>query len=306
MIKKRVVLVLGAGASAPFKFPLGQGLKDEIVFKLNDKKNPYFKALNAIGFDRYIVEEFVNNLSFSGRNSVDEFLEFRNKFIDVGKAAIDLVLSKHENRQELFSKGDWYQYIYNMMNTSFDDFENNQISFITFNYDRSLEYYLNTALQNSYGVSQDESYAKLKNIPIVHLHGQLGGYPSETSDIREFGLPIIENQNFLEKVGKGIKIIHEHSEITKDKEFATARTLIPKSTILLFLGFGYNEVNVKRLFEGLNKYPTRVYGTGFKLEPGEVSKVKNIFASLNIQIEIADKDTDILMYLRGHRDWIEG
>jgi hypothetical protein len=46
-----------------------------------------------------------------------------------------------------------------------------------FNYDRSLEHFLFTALKYSSGKSDDECAGKLKTIPIIHLHGDLGALP---------------------------------------------------------------------------------------------------------------------------------
>ena len=56
-------------------------------------------------------------------------------------------------------------------------FEN--VAFITFNYDRSLEFFLLTTLKNRYQKTEQECAAKLKNIPIVHLYGKLALLPWE-------------------------------------------------------------------------------------------------------------------------------
>jgi len=41
----------------------------------------------------------------------------------------------------------WYEYLFNQLTTRFDDFEKNKLSILTFNYDRSLEFYLFTCMR---------------------------------------------------------------------------------------------------------------------------------------------------------------
>lgn len=87
------------------------------------------------------------------------------------------VLMCCEDNVVMFERGDWYQYFCDKLNTSFEEFDQNKISIITFNYDRSLEHSLFTALKNSYAKNDRDCASKLKNIPIVHVYGQLGYLP---------------------------------------------------------------------------------------------------------------------------------
>lgn len=177
MIQKRTVLILGAGASAPYGFPLGQGLLNDICNTLFNKEDMK-KLFWEMGFDEEIRNEFIQALRFSGRTSVDAFLEHRKEFLDVGKAAIAAALIPFERHESLFPEDlKWYQYLFMKLNTSFEEFDLNLISIITFNYDRLIEHYLFTALKNSYGQSDERCAEKLSNIPIIHLYGRLGYLP---------------------------------------------------------------------------------------------------------------------------------
>src|SRR5205814_6081210 len=70
--------------------------------------------------------------------------------------------------------GDWYQYLFGKLNASFEEFGQNKLSVVTFNYDRSLEHFLLTTLQYSHGKTFDQCADLLMaNIPIVHVYGQL-------------------------------------------------------------------------------------------------------------------------------------
>jgi hypothetical protein len=53
-------------------------------------------------------------------------------------------------------------------------FEDNKLSVITFNNDRSLEAFLFLSLQNLYGFDVKTALERLDKIPIVHLYGSLG------------------------------------------------------------------------------------------------------------------------------------
>ena len=55
----------------------------------------------------------------------------------------------------------WYVYLFNQLGARKDDFNKNRISIITYNYDRSLEYFLFVALKFSYGISMAEALQNL-------------------------------------------------------------------------------------------------------------------------------------------------
>jgi hypothetical protein len=182
MIKIPTVFIVGAGASKPYGFPIGRELVTLICNNLINDQSRYFKQLYDLErYNRSDILGFRNQLLYSGKGSVDAFLEHRKDCIQIGKYAIAQVLIEFEDSQQLFVKGDWYQYLYEKLNTSFEEFDQNKIGIITFNYDRSIEHYLFTALKNSYGKSDEECASKNKNIPIIHVHGQLGTYRGKTN-----------------------------------------------------------------------------------------------------------------------------
>ena len=139
MINTPTVLILGAGASAPYGFPLGRGLRD-LVCDISGTIAAVVAA--AVGQDVEQVEEFVTTLRHSGYTSVDWFLEDRTEFISVGKAAIAAALIPLEQSERLFPPhapvAHWYESLLNTLDTPQGAFAENQLSIITFNYDRSL------------------------------------------------------------------------------------------------------------------------------------------------------------------------
>lgn len=112
MVRKNIVLILGAGASKDYGFPLGIDLLNRI--KLNTKADLYFSNPNSedkpndgfvklcnSGFDSELVKRFHGKLN-SPIDSIDLFLELNPKLLELGKCAISQVLIPCELKENLF------------------------------------------------------------------------------------------------------------------------------------------------------------------------------------------------------------
>jgi hypothetical protein len=255
MITTPTVFILGAGASMPYKFPSGQMLVNEIC------ANPGAVAHDALGVHPDHYKEFADQLRQSQQPSIDAFLEYRTEFQDIGKRAIAYFLIKKENHAHL--SGDWYAYLMDRLTreTSFKEFIKNQVAFITFNYDRSLEQFLFTTLCARYGKTDAEVAALVNQVKIVHVHGTLGSLPWQSADkSRPYSTSTTEQ--FVRMAANGIKIVGEDSSV----EFEAARGLMQGAERIALLGFGYHSVNMRRLEPPLNK---RVFGTCYESTPEE-------------------------------------
>lgn len=282
MIQRQTILILGAGASAPFGFPTGYQLLQQVIEKTtphdlvpNYAVLDHGNFLNQLGHDAPYIRKFRDALLKSGKTSVDAFLEHRSEFIPIGKAVMAIALIQYEDEQHLFKRdgGSWYEYLFNQLNARFEEFNQNQLSILTFNYDRSLEHFLFTALQNATGKSEEECAEQLKSIPIIHLHGDLGALPQIGK-----GLERPYNTNItLETLNvaiKRIKIIHEG--VANEPQFEQARHILSASEVICFLGFGYHPVNVERLGirnRILNSRGKEIMGTSLGLTSMEAHQV---------------------------------
>jgi hypothetical protein len=183
VITTPTVLVLGAGASYPYGFPTAKELKGLICETFSHREAPASRLLGDNS--DYSPDEFFGfREAFlkSGQPSVDAFLERRPSFLGVGKLAIAYCLIPFEDEAKLYRPdflrgGDWYEYLSVKLSSSFEEFGNNKLSIITFNYDRSLEQYLLNSLVNLHGRTFDECAKTLAKIPIIHVYGQLGEHP---------------------------------------------------------------------------------------------------------------------------------
>jgi len=289
MITVPTTLVLGAGASKPYGFPSGHELRQ---FLCNQT------ALNGMypfGFDQRDLEVFSTTFLKSGMSSIDAFLARRGEhkigsltnatYADIGKAAIAYCLIQRERADLLHMASDdhWYQYLWSFMSDSLDSFGENKLRIITFNYDRSLEYYLLTALQYSFGISVQEAALHLQKIPILHVYGQLGVLPDLpiNGETRQYH-PDVSDSVYIKVAARGIRVIDESRD--DDEVFEKAYSYLTEAERICFLGFGFDPTNVRRL--RINQLmqdfrmreednEPRIFATTFGLEAAERQKIMN-------------------------------
>jgi hypothetical protein len=171
--------------------------------------------------------------------------------MEIGKACMATALIACEQTELIFRNPPdggihWMKYLLGrMQGQHFEDFADNTVTFVTFNYDRVLEHFLCTALQSSWGQSEEAAGAILRRILIIHLHGQLGFLPWQSDkNIRRFE-PSIDAQS-LRIAADGIKVVHEGVEDRKE-QFDAAKAAIAGADHTYFLGVGTSNVNLERL-----------------------------------------------------------
>jgi len=197
--------------------------------------------------------------------------------------------------------GHWYKYLFEQMRTKVNDFHKNNLNIITFNYDRSQEHFFITALKNSYNLNDLEACEILKNISIIHLYGNLGGYPNlDTEYIRSFNPNV--NPDIIMTASKGIKLMNEKS--FQDDRLLRAQNIIKDSRYVCFLGFSYQLENFNYLIKkvkvdlGSNWNWRTYYGSAFDIKGGERQRIFNMFSH---RIELGSEKDTILDYLRNNQ-----
>jgi hypothetical protein len=250
------------------------------------------------------TDRFCTELLRSAQLSVDAFLEHRTEFLDIGKAAIAFMLVRKETPQTLwkFSDDNWLRYMFDKLNLSaLANMYEIPVSFITFNYDRSLPFFLHTVFQSRYKMTTDESAAVLERIPIIHLHGRLGYLPwQKTGESRPYE-PVV-SRDVLDICVKSIKVVHEDSSRDgRDADFREAQRLLGLAECIYYLGFGYGPVNMERLnIRALQ--PTATYGTGFGLTNRECSDIVQLAGDGTQRINPLNS-LDCIQLLRNYVDW---
>ena len=335
MISKNTVLVLGAGASVDYEFPSGEKLIQKIIDFCSGKPNSsevFNQNLLALILHKHfqnngikktlyecyeIVERFRVQLANANPRSIDDFIASNNTmgFDIVGKACIVLVISSHEsNSNSKFSEG-WYRYLWNKIyDGNREGMKKNlkNLTIITFNYDRSLEYYLYNRMQNLFGMTSQQT-GKLfnENVVVYHMYGQLGSFEwqqrdslvnnYEMIDLKIFknkdinpesidfdhrvsfinSLPqkIVESKDPKEINQKLEYLLKLTNEIKTYKEVAsnTEQVILERfynADILFFLGFGYHEQNLRCLNPQQREVLKPFYGTTYGFGKAQIDGIQ--------------------------------
>ena len=299
MITKPTVLVLGAGASAPYGFPVASELKKHICDAFIKGSTASQFLHEGSGIPLNVLAEFRETFRKSGQSSIDAFLEHRPEFIEVGKLAIAYCLIPYEVEDVLFEStpsrgGNWYQHLSEKLNASFEKFGENQLSIITFNYDRSLEHYLLTTLRNTHGRDYDECAEMLRKIPIYHMYGQLSRQPYPDREARPY-TPDRSSYHYVGQAARGITLLHDKGK----PEIEASRQVLKAAERICFLGFSYHPLNMERLkLEDSSR--RAVFGTTRGLIGGEIYAVEQMLQIFLRTGNVNLTDADSLIVLRQH------
>lgn len=246
MIKTRTVFVLGAGASAPYKFDTGGALLERARAYTVEQIAQFIQPLPAHG-----APPLHDALVHTGDLSIDAMLETRGEIQAPGKALIARFLLQQEanaRREQHTSHRGWYRTVISAMEAPDPAQAVAQpVRFITFNYERSLEYCLWHAWRVKFSPDKVVDAAAVRSM-FIHVHGQLGSLP----ELGGIGAVVhyggsqdgITDADVLE-ASRAIKIVHE--PLPNDPQFAEARAALAAADRVIFLGFGFAPRNVARL-----------------------------------------------------------
>jgi hypothetical protein len=300
MIKINTVLIIGAGANNPYGFPLGKKLIFDIINELSfvdtEKKIPNIKIKKQAFSDRYIPSNFMNLLLDIGMSidmieefrealikakppSIDEYLNINPDFNGIGKLSIARVIGKCESEDLIYNqdfKDDWYRFLWERMfkSSNKDNFIENNISFVTFNYDRSLEHYLYTCLKDTYRGFKDDEYNNiLQKFGFIHIYGHLGFLPWQKPNEPRIEYGNVRSRGELLFAKNSIKLIDERILDSKLKDDLTK--VFTNAKHIYFLGFGYDPSNMTILDGYIHLRIDFVRkGTVYGFSPNDINELK--------------------------------
>ncbi len=320
-------LILGAGASLNYGLPLGSGLVDKICQLLPSTDSSYMgdeanSLHNFLASDResvlawskvskkelsYSLIEFRQRLIESAPKSIDEFLsrDFGDAnpiFRRIGKLAIAHVIASCEDVENFTNSASnshqdhWYRYLWqdclNSRAQSIDDVRQKKIKIISFNYDRSLEYFLGRSIAATYlakagtlldpaAINQwaNTGFKEVESsFDITHPYGTLGSLTAI-----EYG----SQNNFRYQgaaMADGIRVIGE--ERNGQDNFKKARDWIASAQRVVCLGFSFDQTNMARL--GLDSGLSLSYMSEVGYVTREVSPMTYGFAQAE-RIRLVDR-----------------
>jgi len=165
-----------------------------------------------------------------------------------------------------------------------DDYKHfceNKVAFITFNYDRSLEYFLYDSIYHAFYEKRHEIEKNVDAFipfPIIHVYGSVDEI--SPSDWYHDSCNYYGNFNYfelVEKLSKRIRVIGEERADNEIKE--KVRELVKNYKRIFFLGFGYAQENLEAidLLKKINYKTTFVYGTALGMTRKEIKDISMHF-----------------------------
>ena len=307
MIKTPTTFIIGAGASCGYGLPTGVRLL-EMARELGARSNVY-QLLLACSFTTDELETFISELRRVPVMSLDSFLEKRQhrpETIKVGRGIIaglmGQVVSEPRNVEQS-SADEWWPYVFERMHrgaATGDAFVsgNQQLRFVTFNFDTFIEEHLARDVHLMFGFSHRDVLEMLKTIPVIHVHGRLPNMPPVplTHDTVN-GVPTKWCEWLLAAAAQ-INVVLDpiSAEVVE-----TARAAVRNAQVICFLGLAYDRTNLERL-----GFPDVVqpdmYGSAFGLSDGEKQSVNGW---LRAQIHLGTQEqrcVDVLRQFRIFRD----
>jgi hypothetical protein len=164
---------------------------------------------------------------------------------------------------------DWYRFIIHKLVygcTASSDILKNNVHFVTFNYDASLEYCLFEALRLIGLLKQPDLEKFLREDRIVHIYGSVHPQIPRETDIvdldaaQKLGEPFARHLNhereflprkvFLDQcldAAKNLRTIDPHDKEEDQKSLAQARQWIADARVVYILGYGFDQNNNRRI-----------------------------------------------------------
>ena len=250
MIKTKTVFVLGAGSSMPYGFPSGAELRDTLCNELSADTPLRVTLLQECGIGKSHCSNFGEALLRSSQPSIDSFLAKRADYAEVGKLAIAYELCRRESPLHLFRTDNddhWYRALWAALERDAHNsalLGNNKVRFITFNYDRSLEFFLHESTKHTFNLSDEEALRAWQALPLLHVYGSLGDFhPSAAKNARPYADKV--NEQDLRVAAAALRVVPDSRQ--DDKDFQTARNWFDWAERICFLGFGFDALNMERL-----------------------------------------------------------
>ena len=214
-----------------------------------------------------IALPFFRSVRNSMMVSTDEFLKNRlgqkqNEQADFGKRLIAYEILKAEQTSRLWSI-DWIQHLLSRIDQQ-PNWEEilKQTVFLTFNYDRVLEYCIFLYLTSDKQYSDADAHAFIKDMKIFHVNGFIG-------PLEKIPFGAVENGKYQE-IAKGMETVWEKRQNRNESEKEKYQDFLKNAERVYFMGFSYipdnlESIGIPRGAEIIRN--AKVYATAMGLSP---------------------------------------
>jgi hypothetical protein len=262
-------LILGAGASMPYGFPSAAELRAILASPPERKKqhdDQYKQVLTRLalegdvwgavdtmlqkqGFSTPEIRRFRVEFFESQRVSIDSFIQRRaSDYKDIAHAAVAGVFLYCE--KHAFLDGDWYSSLLENICASGEELEPGKLTAITFNYERSLEFFLYRAFKRSSGITEKEAFDLVSRIQFHHVYGDLGRlqgpYAAGGSNLVPWGSFDLES---VRNAAQSLRLVNPRAE----QDVSALAKLLTEAQRIFFLGFGFWPETLRLLADFIRK-----------------------------------------------------
>lgn len=238
------------------------------------------KTINDI--ESSIVKSFAKSIRHSMMVSTDEFLKNRlsqdkSEEADFGKRLIarEILIAEKESensytrgseskkKNEWLGNIDWIQHLLSRIDQQ-PNWEEilKQTVFLTFNYDRVLEYCIFLYLTADKQYKSTAAHAFIEEMQIFHVNGYIG-------PIKTIPFGAVENGQYQE-IAKGMETVWEKRQNRDESEKQKYQEILKNANRVYFLGFSYIPDNLDSI--GIDRgaeiiHDAKVYATAMGLSP---------------------------------------
>ncbi|MCC6676204.1 MAG: hypothetical protein IT436_03585 [Phycisphaerales bacterium] len=308
----QTVFVIGAGASAapPFKLPTAKQLYDEIIATPplmweQDPRDTFRdrqQHLRSVAHEK--AKQFSTALKHAGLGSVDRFLELNPQWSEYGKFCIAkrLLLLERDVLWKRTAADHWHSWLIQRLLRRPEQLTDGSVTFITFNYDRLLYFAFYHMIRYALNRTHADAWNLASKIPIVHVYGSLL-FDYEKIFAERYDINFEVNIRTVMHSATGIRLMTTERDAVADDSVVRCRNAIAKASRIVFLGFGFDCVNIKRLgAQGIGD-SCSVSSTAYGLEDGEQRRIRNLIGS---DIVLGKDKHDCLDFLRDTAaEWID-
>lgn len=277
MLKRKTLLIVGAGASAEFNLPIGSELIEHIRNRLSfhdsrghlySKNEDLFRILTGLGkknandTGRYIdlAGTIRNGLAHS--KSIDNFIRTHNtntELVELCKIAISDVICQCERSSILQPDGHikpffrqepkpytWLEVFTKNYFAEYDviEFEDaiSQLKIVCFNYDRCIEIFLRRAIVDYFNIPTPRAQEIVDQIEIIHPYGSLGPVWGH-----EVSVEFASSTTAFDVLKSANEIRTFHEGVSDPSVALRIHKAIGWAESIVFLGFGFLQQNMELL-----------------------------------------------------------
>lgn len=326
MFGKKTVFIIGAGAGFDYNMPLGKDLKEKIANKLSAGDEHFWHACNGI-FDlsRQDGSENLRRVrTFIAMNmpraeSIDNFLHTHSAdaaVVALGKLAIAACILDAEQNSGLLppkmdgyhlslapSKETWLSRFATMALTGIlaeeaaSAFEN--VTIVTFNYDRCIEYYLVGHLSAYLNIHERAAQEIVDSINIIHVYGKVGKLPWQSGSAQEITFGRQPSSDLLNTVSREIRTFTERLE--EDDTQRRIETALCEADLIVTSGFSFGTSNWEFLQNNTGGEPKTVIAGVMGISAPNQGKIRerliNELHPMNtVDVHLCEKGTLDLLY----------